>query len=364
MKLRKKYLFVTNQFQTGGVETVFHNLTKNVDIEALLFPVHLNVDAKLIDELPDNVTLVKNRYKIQRSIFGLIKVIYAGIKYRKTYQKKDLQVINFSDTLTTLLFSYILNPKAAISWIHCNPEALLNVRTHCLYWWLLKRCQRIVFISQSQRKLFFSMDESRGIDTKKAVVCTDFIDSDVTKKIAQEISIKGSYFFTAARLDLRSKDYITLIKAYSSLPSNIRNKYQLLIAGDGPDRNVIERKIRELRLQDRILLLGNVSNPFTYMAKASVFIHASISEGFAMSILEALACGATVVASDCHVGPSEILGNGKYGYLYMPGNCEALTKKISEALETPISSDLAKKRAKEITKLGIEQAKELLENAE
>lgn len=100
------------------------------------------------------------------------------------------------------------------------------------------------------------------------------------------------------------------------------------------------------------------------MSKCKVFIHASISEGFAMSILEALACGATVVASDCHVGPSEILDNGKYGYLYTPGDVNMLSQKICKALGHRIPTNIAQKRANEITKLGICQVKEYLENGE
>lgn len=362
MSFEKKYLFVTNQFKTGGVETVFYNLTKNIDIRALLFPIHTNLNTQLIEALSDNVTLLENRYYVQRNLRGLIKVIYAGIRYRKEFKKKNISVINFSDTLTTLLFSYLVNPQNVSSWIHCNPEALQNAKTYPLYWWLLRKCKHIIFISESQKELFFNMKESSSIDREKAIVCTNFIDGEIDKRAKQDIKINQPFLFIAARLDLRSKDYLTLIEAYSLLPMEIQDVYRLVIAGDGPDRAIIEEQIEAKKLRNRIILLGNVNNPFSYMAKATVVIHASVSEGFAMSILEALACGATVVAADCHVGPSEILDHGKYGYLYTPGSAKELAVQVKNAIYNKISSEIIKKRAYEITQLGITQAKEFFEN--
>lgn len=362
MNSEKKSLFVTNQFETGGVETVFYNLTSNLEINALLFPLHANTNKQLIEALPDNVTLVKNRYHLKRSLIGLVMTGYAAIRYRKRFRNTGVSIINFSDTLSTLLFSYILSPKNVNSWIHCNPEALKNAATYPIYWWLLGRCKNLIFISESQKELFFMMKESRHIDPKKAIVCTNFIDAEINKKADQPIKIEQPFFFIAARLDLRSKDYLTLIEAYALLPERIREIYPLVIAGDGPDKEIIKKYIKNKGVEDRIILLGNVLNPFSYMSKATVVIHASISEGFAMSILEALACGATVVAADCHVGPSEILDQGHYGYLYEPGNAKRLAEQIDVALSSKISPDVAKKRAFEITQLGINQAKEFLEN--
>lgn len=364
MNSKKQYLFVTNQFKTGGVETVFYNISKKIDVNILLFPVHLNLNKDLIRRLPHNVKLLKNKYRIKRNVVSFIKIISMSFRYRKEYRNDNTKIINFSDTLTTLLFSYLLNPKNVVSWVHCNPEALLKAKTHSIYWWLLKKCRKIIFVSEAQRNLFLSMPESEGIERAKTVVCTNFIDTDFIEKSRQEPLRTQNFLFTASRLDLRSKDYLTLIEAYSLLPIETRQKYRLLIAGDGPDKLKIQRKIEEKNLRDRIILLGNVNNPFTYMSKCKVFIHASISEGFAMSILEALACGATVVASDCHVGPSGILDNGKYGYLYTPGDVNMLSQKICKALGHGIPTNIAQKRANEITKLGICQVKEYLENGE
>lgn len=354
-----KSIFITNQFKTGGVETVFLNVARNTEEDIYLFPIHNNQDNYLISDLPANVHLIKNKYYLPRNIFGLLKAIYVAFVYRRLLNTTRMRVINFSDTLTTLLITLILNPRNCISWIHCNPLALLNARTHKLYWWLLRKCKNIIFISESQRELFFEMPESRSIDLNKSKVCLNFIDFEhINKKKKEAFDYEGKFFLTVARLDLRSKDYKTLIKGYSLLPSNIKKEYKLLIAGDGKDKRKIENFIEEYNQQDNIILLGNVDNPYKYMAHATLYIHSSISEGFSMSIIEALACGCTVVASNCKVGPSEILEDGKYGYLYDPGDYKTLAKEIINGLENKIDPSVAINRAESITKLGELQIKE------
>lgn len=354
-------LFVTDQFKTGGVETVFMNLARTTGLKIKLLPVHHNLDQHLINLLPSNVDLLHENLKIKRTLAGLVRTVLLAKKIRKKYHTENQRVINFSDTLTTLLFSYVLNPHNCVSWIHCNPEALLNAKTYRLYWWLLSKCQQLVFLSEDQRDLFYRLPQSRGIDKKRAVVCTNFINLESLKKQEdQPVEVAEAYFFSAARLDLRSKDYLTLIRAYSLLPDEIQNHYQLLIAGEGPDKVTIKNEIAKCHQENRIILLGNVENPYQYMKNSRLFIHASISEGFAMSILEALACGANVVASDCKVGPRVILQSGKYGRLYKLGDPLEIVKTIQIALKDPIDPGIAKKRAAEITKLGMQQAMELL----
>lgn len=121
-----KSIFITNQFKTGGVETVFLNVARNTEEDIYLFPIHNNQDNYLISDLPANVHLIKNKYYLPRNIFGLLKAIYVAFVYRRLLNTTGMRVINFSDTLTTLLITLILNPRNCISWIHCNPLALLN----------------------------------------------------------------------------------------------------------------------------------------------------------------------------------------------------------------------------------------------
>lgn len=355
-----KYVFITNQFKTGGVESVFLNIARNTKKNILLFPIHNVKDDYLIEDLPKNVLVVQNRISINRNVIGLIKTIIIALRCRKKFKNDDYRIINFSDTLTTLIFSYILNPSRFYSWIHSNPYALKKSKSYKLYWYLLSKCTKIIFISESQKCLFYKMSLSKKISSNKSLVCTNFLDVTKIVELSREKVALKNYFFMAARIDFRSKDYETLLKGYSLLPIEVKRKYKLVIAGDGPDMGRLKKLIMNMKLTNNVMLIGNQKNPYKFMKNAKLYIHSSISEGFSMAILEALMCGCTVVASNCQVGPAEILQQGKYGYLYIPQNATMLAEKISEALSNPIEKKDAIKRAKLITEQGKEQLRRFL----
>jgi len=133
----------------------------------------------------------------------------------------------------------------------------------------------------------------------------------------------------------KAKDYPTLLKAFS-LVRQVRPA-KLLILGEGEERANLERLAIELGIQNDVSMPGFVDNPFAFMSKASVFVLSSAWEGLPTVLVEALACGCPVVATDCRSGPREILDNGRYGRLVPVGDHEALAKAILETLDNPDS---------------------------
>jgi glycosyltransferase involved in cell wall biosynthesis len=86
-----------------------------------------------------------------------------------------------------------------------------------------------------------------------------------------------------------------------------------------------------------VSLPGWVENPYPYMARASVFVLSSRWEGLPGVLIEALYCGAPLIATDCPSGPREILAEGRYGQLVPVGDVTALARAIETTLagETP-----------------------------
>jgi glycosyltransferase involved in cell wall biosynthesis len=127
------------------------------------------------------------------------------------------------------------------------------------------------------------------------------------------------------------KDVATLVRAFSRLE---RPKARLVILGDGPLRAVIEDEIRHRGLEGRVELAGYRSEPWGYYARARCLAHAARQEAFGNIIVEALAHGLPVVATDCD-GPSEILDGGRFGTLVPVGDAAALARGIESALKDP-----------------------------
>jgi glycosyltransferase involved in cell wall biosynthesis len=143
------------------------------------------------------------------------------------------------------------------------------------------------------------------------------------------------------------KDYPTLINTFNILHE--RKRVRLIIVGEGEERQRIERVVKSSPFSEDILLFGRSENPFPYMAKANVFVLSSAWEGFPNVLVEALACGATVVSTNCHSGPSEILQDGKYGRMVPVGDAQALAKAIELSLDHPFPAEQGISRARDFS---------------
>lgn len=109
-----------------------------------------------------------------------------------------------------------------------------------------------------------------------------------------------------------------LIRVFSEIQKIIPSKLIICGAGVPCGDNYYAKYmklIQKLGLNDKVYLAGWQENPYKYIKNSTVFVHPSISESFSNVIVEALACGCPVVASDCNFGPRETLGYGKYGLL-------------------------------------------------
>jgi glycosyltransferase involved in cell wall biosynthesis len=103
--------------------------------------------------------------------------------------------------------------------------------------------------------------------------------------------------------------------------------------GEGELRTELEALVRRLAVGDHVSMPGFNQNPYAYMASADVFAMSSISEGLPGALIEALACGAPIVSTDCKSGPKEILADGKFGLLVPVGDIEALARGIETQLD-------------------------------
>lgn len=89
---------------------------------------------------------------------------------------------------------------------------------------------------------------------------------------------------------------------------------RLLIVGDGPRRAELEAVAKREGVADRVEFLGHVAEPLAWLARADVFVQSSRFEGTPTAVLEAMACGVPVVATNVG-GTPEIVEHGRTGWL-------------------------------------------------
>src|ERR1019366_5621590 len=109
---------------------------------------------------------------------------------------------------------------------------------------------------------------------------------------------------------------------------------RLVSLGDGEERANLAAMTRQLGLESGVIFLGNVSNPLPYMKRAAVLALSSTVESLGNVLVEAMAVGLPVLATDCPTGPREILCNGAYGTLVPVGDSLALAKALVAVLES------------------------------
>ncbi len=132
-----------------------------------------------------------------------------------------------------------------------------------------------------------------------------------------------------------AKNFPLLLRAFAEVRRELPAR--LMILGDGEQRPLLESLAVDLDIADDVAMPGFTENPYAYMARAKVFVLSSSFEGLPTVLIEALALGTPVVATDCPSGPAEILEKGRWGTLVPLDDERALAEGILNVLGNPVS---------------------------
>jgi glycosyltransferase involved in cell wall biosynthesis len=141
----------------------------------------------------------------------------------------------------------------------------------------------------------------------------------------------------------RQKGFDVLLEAFAMARAEC--DCRLVIGGEGGERAALSAAAERLGVAHDVDLPGFLENPFALMARAGVFVLSSRWEGFPNALVEAMACGAPVVATDCPSGPREILSEGRYGTLVPVDDPQALAKALVATLRHPPDTRQSQARA-------------------
>ena len=134
------------------------------------------------------------------------------------------------------------------------------------------------------------------------------------------------------------KDFETLIRGFARLRA--RRDARLIILGRGKRRERLMALADALGVAEDVDLPGFDPNPYRYMSRADAFALSSRWEGLGLVLVEALALGLPVVATDCPSGPAEILQDGRIGPLVPVGDDQALATGLASVLNDPPDEEL------------------------
>lgn len=144
-----------------------------------------------------------------------------------------------------------------------------------------------------------------------------------------DVRHKEFVILSVGRLE-KIKGHKYLIEAFTVIKKEIPNA-KLILVGDGSERFNLEEQIEELAIKDSVQFIGEVSHNDLphYYHKADVFVMPSLSEGFGIAVIEAMACGVPVIASRVG-GLADIISDGENGLLIGEANMMYLSSAIIE----------------------------------
>lgn len=182
-------------------------------------------------------------------------------------------------------------------------------------WILTAKANRFISVSSEMAQALRDL----GISSDKIAMIPNGIESikpnDNFNRKALQMKLFGT---TAVQVVLfvgrlvKEKGLERLLTVWASMPS--REGLYLLIVGDGPLRGELESRAKALRLHESVQFLGNHSNVFQFYAAADLFVLPSRTEGMSNALLEAMAAGLPVVASNIG-GNSDVVEDRYSGFL-------------------------------------------------
>jgi glycosyltransferase involved in cell wall biosynthesis len=301
---RQRLLFVVNSLAGGGAERVFSTLLAGLEQTLAPYEVHV----ALLDQepaaysLPDWVRLhqLDCRRSLVRSVRQLAalagqvrpQLVFsfltrANVAAVAAARRARCPVIISERNDTTAQLSHGRFPAVA--------RAVVRLAYH--------RADRVIAVSSGLQE---SLASHYRVEPRRITVINNPVDVVAIRSAAHAspaIDIQRRDVVMLARLEPQKNLHVA-IRAFAA--SGVDGR--LVILGEGSLRAELRALGDSCGLGDRLVMPGHVSNPFAVLSRASAFMLTSRHEGFCNSLVEAMALGIPVLASDCRFSPAEILG--------------------------------------------------------
>lgn len=325
-KSHKRIGILIGSLEQGGAQRMALRLLDGLD--RLGYDVHLiMLDGTLEVSLhgaPDRASELSHRLislSALRADRGTIAKVFSAPRQwfalQKTLRKLRCDVVisfmeqaNIFSLATLGSWQRIICIHTHFSMAMANKSRLKRSLVKVLYSALLKRADVINFNAAQSAADFKSWF---AVDPAKISVIYNYCEPDLLRRLSRE-AVPEDYaavlahpvIITSGRL-LPVKGQKYLIRAFKRLQAEIEENVQLVILGEGPERDNLAGLARDLAIKECVHLPGYRSNPYAWLMRGDIFVLPSLAEGFPNALLETMALGLPVIATDCPSGPRELL---------------------------------------------------------
>lgn len=306
----------------GGVEKIIISWQENLNMDNIKFDYLIDSNENIFYE--DKVVRLGSKIenlKLDKSKGNkILKLVYKQVKTYKFLKKTNYNIIHIHEspfnTAVTLLIAKIAGVKIRIAHSHTNfynqknilGKLLLNLTTR------LNSILATKGISCSEEAKDF-MFNKRSNNQQKFTILNNGIDSknykfnlEIRNKIRGELNLNGKFVLGNVSRFVIEKNHLFMIE----ILFEIKKKYIdtcLILVGEGPEKEEIYNKVRELKLEENIIFLGVKENVNEILQAMDVFLFPSVCEGFGIAAIESQATG---LITFCSTNVPNIVDVSKY----------------------------------------------------
>ena len=349
MNKSKPIAFLLPDLEWSGLGRVAVNLAKEISSRGISVDLVVgSATGVFLKEIPPQIRIVDFERQIQPRLQSALKILLPLRRYLQIEKPTALVCYLYTCNVVTLMAKMLVRSQVKLVLVEQiilyekqekKQQKLQERFLPILMRWLYPSADKVVACSQGlARDLEIYLGFNHG---KIDVIYNPVIDEKLAEKA--NLFVEHPWFnkgeipvvLGAGRL-VRQKDFATLIRAFALVKKE--QKVRLVILGEGQLKNQLLTLVGQLNLENDVVILDFVENPYAYMAKSAVFVLSSGWEGFGNVVAEALAAGAPVVSTNCPSGPAEILDNGKYGELVSVGDSQGMAEAILRVLSGKVRS--------------------------
>ena len=318
-----KLTFVSSTLHAGGAERVISLLAnsfcqKGYEVEIVCINKHLvfyPIDEKV------KVWFAEDEVK---SLSILKKVFW--LRNHIKNDRPDVVIAFMLEVYCVTLASLIGVSVPVISSERIDPHFFGRAKG-LLRWLLLRRTTHLVVQTVRIKDFYSAKLQSR----------TTIIPNPVTDKVfSLTPTLKQKRIIAVGRLAYQ-KNYPMMFRAFAKVHHDFPD-WQLVVYGNGPQKEEIRGVIERLGMEGHIILAGKSDHVVEEMNKSSLFVMSSDYEGMSNALLEAVCVGLPVISTDVS-GARDLITEGVNGYIVPVGNERALTLALSSMLSSPEKMD-------------------------
>lgn len=330
-----KVLMLQDTRNYAGTEAHILTLSKalrdfeRIDVEFLV-PVQGELHKRGSDE----------RFRIHTATGGFFGFLVSAIRAVQSGRPDIIHTHNGRTTLIAVMVAKVFKCQVVATQHFLEPAhtvatGLVGRAKRAVHQWVGHNVNIRICVSHAAYQKMLERGDAIASDAANYAVIHNGIDIDGYKRrvskskitVYSELGIdsESKLLVCAARLELEKNIDILLSAFKRIVDSGI--KAQLVIAGEGSQRNDLERQIVEFQISNCVKLLGFRSDVPDLISAADSFVLPSSDEPFGLVLVEAMALGTPLVAAAA-AGPLEITDSGKYGHLFEPNNPDSLAETI------------------------------------